>query len=365
MKMMTRYDKIAVLRAIMLGDFIISLPALYSLRRKYPKAEITLLARNWNVNFAKNRNLPFDRVIAIPESKGINDPPGFIENKKELETFFTAMQKEQFDIAIQLHGGGRNSNPFVQKLGAKLTIGTRTPDALKLDKWIPYIFYQHEVHRYLEVMSLIGVNPSMIEPKLDVMPLDLKEAHTVIDTKSKYIVIHPGASDPRRHWGAENFAYIADKLAQKGYTVVVTGIESEKKIVDAVISNMQEEAINLCGKLSLSGLIGVLSKAQVLIANDTGPIHVARAIGTPTVGIYWFYNLVNWGPITRTWHRTAHSYITLCPVCGYSYIKDEFTLNYQNKDCGHIESLVKDVPREEVLYHAVELLNLRTLFSVT
>src|SRR2546426_2021754 len=113
--------KIAVLRANALGDFIFILPALEALRAAYPRAEIVLLARAWHREFLAGRPGPVDRVVEVPPSRGINDEPGRVEVPARLEAFFAGMRRERFDLALQLHGGGRNSNPFLLRLGAGLT----------------------------------------------------------------------------------------------------------------------------------------------------------------------------------------------------------------------------------------------------
>ena len=110
---------------------------------------------------------------------------------------------------------------------------------------------------------------------------------------------------------------------------------------------MRHEALNLCGKLSLGGLVGAFSRCEVVVSNDSGPLHLAVAVGTPTVGIYWGPNLVNAGPSMRSQHRPALSWTDECPVCGAGLFGD---------DCGHTESIVGGVPVEEVSTHALDLL---------
>jgi ADP-heptose:LPS heptosyltransferase len=113
------------------------------------------------------------------------------------------MHAEGFDLALQMHGGGRNSNPIVLGLGAHLTAGMKTPDAPALDRWIPYFYWQHEVLRLLEVVSLVGAAPVILEPRLAVSRRDKDEACKVLpDDEPPLVVIHPGASDPRRRWSA-------------------------------------------------------------------------------------------------------------------------------------------------------------------
>src|SRR5207248_3041051 len=105
-----------------------------------------------------------------------------------VERFFDAMVRERFDLAIQLHGGGRHSNPFVLRLGAGMTAGLKTPDAPPLDRWIPYVYFQPEILSYLEVVSLVGARPTTLEPRMAVTETDLTEAHRVVPEAGRPLV---------------------------------------------------------------------------------------------------------------------------------------------------------------------------------
>lgn len=339
--------KIAVVRANAIGDFIFSLPALAALRATYPEAEIVLLAKAWHAAFLKGRPAPVDRVVVVPPYGGVSENPGYPEDASEIEAFFAAMRRERFDIAIQMHGGGRYSNPFTLRLGARLTIGTKTPNAASPDRWMPYIYFQPEILRYLELVSLIGASPVTLEPCLAVTSDDLKESIEVVPEQSEPLVaLHPGAGDPRRRWSPARFAAVGDALADEGARVVVIGTTGERDIDEAVVNAMHANAQNLCDRLSLGGLAGLLSRCRLVVSNDSGPLHLAGAVGAATVGLYWCFNLVNAGPITRTRHRSTHSWRLACPVCGLNCI-------YHN--CGHRVSFIDDIPTEEVVSAALDL----------
>ncbi len=340
--------KIAVLRANALGDFVFLLPALHALRAAYPLAEIMLLGKAWHADFLADRPSPIDRVVVTPPSKGVNEPAGQ-EDPVELEHFFSQMRSERLDIALQMHGGGRNSNPFVLNLGARLTAGMKTPDAPSLDRSIPYIYWQHEMLRLLEVVALVGAPPVFLEPRLEVTGRDLRESCQALpdDSEQPLVVLHPGASDPRRRWSAEKYADVGDHLARAGNRVAVVGIPSEAPVVDQVIQSMHAPAANLSGKLSLQGLTGLLKRAVLVIANDSGPRHLAEAVGTPTVGIYWCGNVVNAGSFFRTHHRPQMSWTINCPVCGQNTLVER---------CQHDVSFVDEVTVDEVLSNAFDLL---------
>lgn len=339
--------KIAVLRANAIGDFIFTLPALDALRSAYPRAEIVLLGLDWHADFLRNRPGPVDRVVVVPPMQGV-----YLweveEDPQEIERFYADMKSEKFDLALQLHGGGRYSNRLVSSLEARLTAGAKTSDAVELDRWIPYNYFHLEPLRYLEIVSLVGAQPVRLAPHLEVTPDDLAESFQALAGDERPIVaVHTGAGDERRRWPTEKFAVVADALARAGARVVIIGTDREADLVQTVVDCMSEKVENLCDRLSLGGLAGLLSRCQVMVSNDSGPLHVAQAVGTSSVGIYWCGNMINAGPVTTARHRTAVSWRLDCPECGANCIEVA---------CGHSVSFVADVKVEQVLDPAMELL---------
>jgi len=341
-------ERIALLRANGIGDLVFALPAFDALRRAYPQAHITLLAAPWHVQLFLDRPAPFDEVIAVPPSKGVLDSPDAPQDSPELREFFAGMRERRFDLAIQMHGGGRWSNPFLLQLGARVTAGLSTPDAERLDIQLPYVYYQPETLRLLELVSLVGAPPLAPLPKIEVTERDRREALRVVPAIAQELVLmHPGAGDPRRRWPAEKFATVADSLARQGYRIALVGSAGSAHLTEAVKSHMAEEALDLAGKIDLGGFLGLLSLSELLITNDSGPLHLATATGTASVAIYWCGNLINAGQPLRARHRSAISWRLQCPVCGKDCTKE---------DCPHEESFVADVPVEEVEGYALELL---------
>ena len=339
--------RIAVLRANALGDLVFALPALESLRAAYPAAGIVLLARPLHARLLAGRPGPVDRVEVVPNAAGLVDGPPAPE--AEVEEFLARMRAEEFDLAIQMHGGGRHSNPFVRRLGARLTVGLRTPDATPLDRWLPYVYYQHEVMRYLELVVLAGAPAVTTQPRLEVTAADRHEAAEVAGRGGGPLaILHPGASDVRRRWPVERFAAVGDGLAGSGARVCVTGTAGERETVDRVLQAMRAPAIDACDRLSPGGLAGLLAGAAVVVSNDTGPLHLADAVGARTVGVYWCGNLVNGAPLFRARHRPFASWQRTCPVCGTDCIRGA---------CEHRVSFVEEVTVEEVLDAACDLLD--------
>jgi len=348
-KRVENVQKIAVLRAGGIGDFIFTLPALHALRKAYPEAEITLLGTAWHEEFLSGRPGTPDRTIVVPPSTGVNGPDtGVDEDEEELKRFFARMREERFDLALQMHGGGAYSNPFVRRFEARLTAGARAPGAPPLDRSIPYVYYQSEYTRHLEVAGLVGASAVTLEPSIRVTEGDLSESRQAVpENEDPLVVLHPSAGSERRRWPTQNFAAVGDALAEAGARVAVVGVEKDRALISEVVETTNREAYNLCGRLSLAGLAGLLSRCAVAVSNDSGPLHLATAVGAATVGIYWGPNLINAGPLMRARHRPALSWRANCPVCGATLF---------DNNCGHRASVVADIPVEEAASHALELL---------
>jgi len=339
-------ERIAVLRANAIGDLIVALPALTALRAAYPGAEITLLGRNHHVAILETRPGPVDRVIALPDG-AIGDESEAASPCIDRAELLADLARRGFDLAIQLHGGGRNSNPFVRGLGARFTAGSRTPDAPPLDRWVTYQPNQWEIARYLDVVRLVGAEPVGVEPHLGATDDDRRALAAELPDLdgSGWLVIHPGATDPRRRWPIEAFGEVGAVFARCGRHVVVTGTPAEARLVHATAAAIGD-ALPVT-HLSLPALIGLLSGADLVVSNDTGPLHLAIALGTPTVGIFWIGNLIHAGPFSRLRDRAVVSWRLDCPVCGAAATAGR---------CPHDPSFVADIPVTAVLDAANDLL---------
>ncbi len=345
--------KIVVVRANALGDYVFALPALDALRATYPLAEIVLLGAPWHARFLTGRPGPVDRVVELPPLPGIRAP-----GDADPAPFLAAMRAERFDLAVQMHGGGRYTNPLVAALGARITAGLRAEDAPPLDRWLRYVYYQPEVFRYLELVGLVGARPVGYRPVLTPTDDDRKEAAAVVpDGDRPLAVLHPGATDNRRRWPAQRFSAVGDALADVA-DVLVTGTGAERALVERVVAGMRRPGRPLVDALSLGGLAGLLARAGVVVSNDTGPVHLAEAVGAPTVGLYWVGNLINGAPADRARHRPLISWTIHCPECGADCTRDLYPARRagDRAGCPHSPSFVADIATVEVVDAARELL---------
>jgi ADP-heptose:LPS heptosyltransferase len=340
--------RIAVLRANRLGDFISILPALEALAAAYPQAEIVLLGRPWHRRFLLGRAGPVARTLVIPAVPGLHEPaPRERAEVPDPETFLAAAHREAFDLALQLHGGGRESNRFVKRLRARVTAGSKTEDASPLDRCIPYDVLQPEIARYLEIAGLVGAPPVTLQPRLAVLARDLEEAQEWIDGGA-YVLLHPGATDPRRRWPPEYFGRVGDALAAHGYRVIINAIGEEAAIAARVVAAMRAPAEIVRDGLSVSGLLGLIARAAAVVSNDSGPMHLAVAAGTPCIGLFWFFNAITSAPPSRARFAPLVSWRSHCPNCGRNLIADV---------CDHMDSVIAGISPDDVIDSALSLIS--------
>ncbi len=340
---------IAVLRGGGIGDLMFVLPAVEALAAAYPDAGITLLGMPSHAALLAERPDPFGAVEVLPGHPGVRD--GAPADADATEAFCVRMRKRHFDLAVQAHGGGANANPFLLRLGARHTVGAGTPDATPLERTLPYRYYQHETHRWLEVAGLVGAPPVELEAQLRAY----RPRPRPSDRRPR-LVIHPGATDPRRRWPARHFAAVARAVVADGAEVIVVGdqtdLDAGEEIVAGAPAAGAGTATSQVGALTLPALTHLLADADVVLANDSGPRHLAMAVGSATVGIFWAPNLINAGPLGRGRHRVHLGWTLHCPVCGV----DCSHVGWTAPRCAHDVSFVADVPLEPVLADVTDLL---------
>lgn len=347
--------KIAVLRANGLGDFVFALPALQALRESFPRHEIVYLGKALHRELLADRPGPVDRVVVVPPCAGVGEDESFATDRARLERFFSAMRQEAFDVAIQMHGGGAYSNPFLKRLGAGHTLGLRAPGAEALDANLHYQLYYNEILRYLELVSLLQTDVRRLRPRLQSIAADGDAARQVLAGLGRrpYAVLHPGATDIRRRWPAARFAAVADHLADAGFAVYLSGAgEEEGAVAREILARVKraDAVVDASNRLSLRGLLGLLAGAGLMVSNDSGPLHLAEALQVPSVGIYLACNIINAMPMGLGLSRPVVSWTTQCPLCGAGLRQLD-----EDSGCAHDCSFAADVEVDEVL-EAVESL---------
>ena len=305
--------RIAVFRALQLGDLLVAVPALRALRRAAPRAEITLVGLPWAAAFVERFSHLVDDFIPFPGH------PALPEREPDLEAwpaFLSATRNRTFELAVQLHGSGRVANPLVALFGARHTAAFVEPGA-----WNPpglivsYPDIGPEVDRLLALVSALGADAGDASLEFPVRASDHAEIDAILPAATRpLVVIHPGARARSRRWPARHFAAVADALAARGLDVVLTGTEPERPLVRAVAANMAAPPLDLAGRTSLGGLAALLTRARLLVSNDTGVSHLAAALGTPSIVLFSHSDPSRWASVDRRRHVVVDARLGVEPA---------------------------------------------------
>jgi ADP-heptose:LPS heptosyltransferase len=308
--------RVAVFRALNLGDLLVSVPAWRSLRAGFPDAEITLIGLPWAVDFARRFAGYIDRFVEFGGHPGIAEAPLV----PDVSVRFVAAQRAYgYDLAIQMHGSGRTSNAVVAAFGARATVGyyedTPSPD---LTWGAPYPRDQHEVVRALGLARLLGCPDRGTHLEFPVLPEDDAEADALLrplaGSDRPWVGVHAGASAPSRRWPPAHFAAVADALAARhGAAIVLTGGPDETAVAAAVAGQMHAPALNLAGRTTVGGLAAVIARLDLFVSGDTGPMHLAAAVGTPSVAVFGPGDVRGWAPLDRALHPVVRVPVECSP----------------------------------------------------
>lgn len=311
--------RIAVVRALYLGDLLLAVPALRALRTRYPKAEVTLIGLPWAAEFVRRFSRYVDRFVVFPGFPGIAEVDYEPERSRR---FLVAQRAQGYDLVIQMHGSGEASNPFALSLGGRVTVGyfTGTPPE-ELAPSAPYPDNAPEVLRNLGLARLAGCHRLDARLEFPILAGDRAEANALLGgiTEDKPIIgIHAGAKAPARRWSAERFAALADALIERfDATILLTGSAADGEITRAVGGYMRHAPVDLSGRTSLGGLAAVIERMHLLIGNDSGPAHLAEAVGTPSITLFGPTDPRRWAPLDQKSHRIMRRPVA-CSPCAYA-----------------------------------------------
>ncbi|HEY6979160.1 MAG TPA: glycosyltransferase family 9 protein [Chitinophagaceae bacterium] len=304
MKQTPRF-KIAILRALQLGDLLCAIPAIRSLRAAYPHAEITLLGLPWAESFVKRFNGYLNRFIHFPGYPGLPEQP---YSPEAWAKFAETIHKEQFDLVLQMQGNGTIVNSMLQSLDIKQLAGFHRADCfVDSNLFMEYPKHVHEIERHLLLMQHLGISSAGTHLEFPLTKTDEEDFRKLLIPlfAKSYVCVHAGSRGVARQWPPACFAALADYCIERGFTVVLTGTNDEIDITKEVKKCMKHAAIDLTGKTSL-GAVGVLIKnAFLLISNCTGVSHIASALETPSVVISLDGEPKRWAPKNASLHRVV------------------------------------------------------------
>jgi ADP-heptose:LPS heptosyltransferase len=348
--------RIAVFRALALGDMLCAVPALRALRAHAPQARITLVGLPWARDFVERFGAYLDELLPFPGFPGYPEQEGAMP---EFLDFLRDARERRFDLAIQLHGSGEFTNRIVSLLDASRAAGfyrEASNDASRgggawgpISPWfMRWPDTAPEIRRYLLLMEHLGVECRGEHLELPISWTDW-ELWEEIARRHRlkahgFVCIHPGARLQSRRWPAARFAAVGTALARDGWTVVVTGSAGEGNLAAGIAAQIRG-AIDLSGQTTLGSLAALVSKSALLVCNDTGLSHVAAALDAPSVVVASGSDVHRWAPLDTGLHPVVWHDMP-CRPCAHDV-------------CPTGHGCALGVPVEQVLGEARRMLNER------
>lgn len=272
---------IAIVRFSALGDVLLVVPAVHSLRRSFPNARITWITSP----------LAYSMLQGL---EGVNfevyDKPGSLADYR---AFYRAFSKRSFDVVLAMQANLR-INLLYPALHAPIKIGfdrTRAREGqwLFCNRAIPFA-NTHLADSFLSFAAQLGADTSDVEWNLPLAEADHAWAREQLKHLPRpLIAIHPFASKQERNWLFERYAEVIQAAASKWQAgIVLTGgnSQAERDFCARLANIAPDKTLNLCGLTTPKQLAAVLAEVDALVAPDTGPVHLARANNTPVVGLY-------------------------------------------------------------------------------
>lgn len=271
---------ILVVRNDRFGEFLLNIPALRALKQTFPKAKLIAAIDPYTRDLAES----------IPFIDGVIEWRGNKHTLSEKLKLIGTLKKIKFDMAIMLNPS-KEFNIITYLAGVPTRVGYDRKWGFLLNRKIKddkSLGLRHEVDCNLNLVKLIGA-------KTEDKTLMLKLNGNIngifdklgINAAEDFITLHPWTSDPVKQWPIENFIYLAERLAVNlnKKVIVVGGKEVTEKVLK-YFSKLHNDIINITGKTSLIELAAVLSKSRLLISGDSGPVHLASAVGVSVLAIF-------------------------------------------------------------------------------
>jgi lipopolysaccharide heptosyltransferase II len=321
--------KILCVRLDSLGDVIMTTPAIRALKESIPGCQINLLTSPSGAQVVPLVS-EVDEVIIFeaPWMKATM----LQENSQSVRDIVDLLRQEGFDAAVIFTVYSQNPLPsalmcYLAEIPLRLAYCRENPYQL-LTHWMPELepdkLERHEVRRHLDLVGVLGVHTEDERMQLLVTETAQEQVQNKltelgVDRDKPLVIIHPGASAPSRRYPPERFAEVARKLAlDHHHEIVFTGSTEEQELVTRIQRKMAADSISLAGRLELDELAALISDAQLLISNNTGPVHVAAALNTPVVDLYALTNPQHtpWGVPNRVLFHDVpckFCYKSVCP----------------------------------------------------
>ncbi|MFH1414094.1 MAG: lipopolysaccharide heptosyltransferase II [Candidatus Omnitrophota bacterium] len=320
-----KYKRILITRTDRVGDVLLSTPVIKALRDRYPDAFIAMIVKPYARDIVAD-NPYLDQVI-------VYDKSGKEKSWFGSYMFVRKLRKKKFDLAIILHPTNRmHLISFLagipRRVGYNRKLGGLLTDAIKHAKQLGE---KHELEYSLDLLRILNIEPKErnlfmpLRGESEIWADGLLEKEG-IKKSHRLLAINPGASCPSKIWPDQRFAELANRLIEKyGFRVIVISGPKDITLVEKVVKGMGHPVVNLAGRTSLSQLASIVRRCELLISNDSGPVHIATALGVPVISIFGRnqqgLSPKRWGPLGKR-DRILHKEVGCVECLAHDCLKE-------------------------------------------
>ncbi len=293
--------RVLCVRLDAMGDVLMTTPALHAAKRSDPRRRVTLLTSPGGAE--AGRLCPDVDEVLIYDAPWVKGTAQRSASRSDHE-LIRRLRAQQFDAAVIFTVYSQNPLPaammcYLADIPRRLAHCRENPYQLLTD-WVPdpepVGGVRHEVQRQIDLVASVGWQALDHSLRLRIPPRAAERAArrleiAGLDEDRPWVVVHPGATAPSRRYSETGFAAVVRALVRThGWQVVLTGTRSEEPLLGRIRAQAGVPVISLGGCLSLAELAGLIARAPLLVSNNTGPVHVAAAVGTPVVDLYALTN---------------------------------------------------------------------------
>lgn len=319
------FKRILIVRTDRLGDVLLSTPAIKALRDAYPSAYIAMMVSAHAVDLIEG-NPYLDEVIVFNKQTNEKGAWGAFRCAVHLRS-------KKFDVCFILHPTVRVHvlmylAAIPRRIGYDRKCGFLLTDRIVHDKQAGE---KHESEYALDLLRYAGIEPGDNKPFMPIREeseawVEKEFQKAGILRTDKLLAIHPAASCRSKLWPEENFAKVCDTLIERaGFKVVIVAGPEDAGIAVRIRNKMRHPAVTFAGKASLSQLASILKRCRLFISNDSGPVHIASALGIPVVVIFGRnqkgLSPVRWGPLGEG-NIVLHKNVGCVECLAHNCIKD-------------------------------------------
>jgi heptosyltransferase-1 len=290
---------ILIVKLSAIGDVIHTLPALNAIRKRYPDARITWLVEEAAAPLVKG-HVALDRVLVSKRKRWLREilGPSCVNNMREVYRFMKQLRDTRYELIIDFQGLLKSGVLIAFSRGRRKIGYGRGMEHMEcsyvfLNERVPPVgMDNHALMRSMMLLDAIGIPSNDIEYNLPVHDQDRRAIDALlirhgITEPGLLVAINPVAKWETKLWSKLKFAKLADSLIrQYEARVVFTGSSADRETVQDILSTMEGKAINLAGETTLRTLAALYEKTDFLVSTDTGPMHIAAAVGTPVVALF-------------------------------------------------------------------------------